>query len=171
MCTIVIWGINVSDKISLHEFNMREATLQDLAVLVRHRRVMFVEATGAKGDKELDAMDEGYQRHIQKSLPQDTFKAWIIETKESKIAASGGITVYEQPPRPQDETLRYVYVHSIYSEPEYRRRGIARKILTTIVDYCRDKKFKTLTLHAVEASKSLYESFGFKPTTEMRMFL
>ena len=72
--------------------------------------------------------------------------------------------MYEQPPRPQDETLRYVYVHSIYTEPEYRRLGLARKLLTTIVDYCRDQNFKTLTLHAVEASKSLYESFGFKPT-------
>ena len=161
----------MSDKISVNEFNMREATLDDLTVLVRHRRVMFVEATGAKGDKELDIMDHGYQRHIQKSLPIDTFKAWIIETKEGKIAASGGITVYEQPPRPQDETLRYVYVHSIYTEPEYRRQGIARKMLNTIIEYCREKKFKTLTLHAVEASKSLYESFGFKPTTEMRMFL
>ena len=49
------------DKMSLHDFNMREATLQDLPVLVRHRRVMFVEATGVKGDKELDAMDEGYK--------------------------------------------------------------------------------------------------------------
>jgi GNAT superfamily N-acetyltransferase len=161
----------VPDKMSFDDFNIRQATLQDLAVLVRHRRVMFVEATGAKADKELDAMGEGYSRHIQKSLPTGNFKAWIIETKEHKIAASGGITVYEQPPRPQDETLRYVYVHSIYTEPEFRRRGIARKILTTIVDYCRDKKFKTLTLHAVEASRPLYESFGFKPTTEMRMFL
>jgi L-amino acid N-acyltransferase YncA len=149
----------VSNRKNLQNFTIREATLKDLAILVRHRRIMFVEATGAKGDKELDAMDEGYQKHIQKSLPM------------GKIAASGGITVYEQPPRPQDETLRYVYVHSVYTEPEYRRRGIARKILTTIVDYCRKNKFKTLTLHAVEASKPLYESFGFKPTTEMRLFL
>ena len=159
------------DQDKLQNFNMREATLDDLTILVRHRRVMFVEATGAKGDKELATMDEGYRRHIQKSLPMNIFKAWIIENREGKIAASGGITVYEQPPRPQDETLRYVYVHSIYTEPEYRRLGLARKLLTTIVDYCRDQNFKTLTLHAVEASKSLYESFGFKPTTEMRMFL
>ena len=161
----------MSNRKNLQNLTIRKATLQDLAILVRHRRIMFVEATGAKGDKELNAMDEGYQKHIQKSLPIGTFKAWIIETKEGKIAASGGITVYEQPPRPQDETLRYVYVHSIYTEPEYRRRGIARKILTTIVDYCKNNKFKTLTLHAVEASKPLYESFGFKPTTEMRLFL
>ena len=161
----------MSNRTNLQNFTIREATLQDLALLVRHRRIMFIEATGAKGDKELDAMDEGYQKHIQKSLPMGTFKAWIIETKEGKIAASGSITVYEQPPRPQDVTLRYVYVHSIYTEPEYRRQGIARKILTTIVDHCRKNKFKTLTLHAVEASKPLYESFGFKPTTEMRLFL
>jgi L-amino acid N-acyltransferase YncA len=161
----------MSDKINLNEFKMREATLEDLTLLVRHRRVMFVEATGARGDKELDAMDEGYKRHIQKSLPIGNFKAWIIETKKHEIVGTGGITVYEQPPRPQDETLRYVYVHSIYTEPEFRRRGIARTILTTIVDYCRAKNFKTLTLHAVEASRPLYESFGFKPTTEMRLFI
>jgi len=152
-------------------FIFREATLDDIPVLVRQRRLMWVEVTNAKDEKALDAMDEAYKKYITKTLPAGTFKAWLIQTKNGRIIAGGGLAVYEQPPRPQDDTLRYVYVHSIYTEPEYRRRGFARKILNKIVQYCRENEFKTLTLHAVEASRPLYESVGFKPTTEMRMFL
>ena len=153
------------------EFIFREATLSDIQVLVRQRRLMWVEVTNAKDEKALDAMDEAYKKYITKTLPAGTFKAWVIETKNGRIVAGGGLAVYEQPPRPQDDTLRYVYVHSIYTEPEYRRRGFARKILNKIIQYCRENGFRTLTLHAVEASRPLYESVGFKPTTEMRMFL
>jgi len=153
------------------EFIFREATLNDIPVLVRQRRLMWVEVTNAKDEKALDAMDEAYKKYITKTLPAGTFKAWVIETKNGRIVAGGGLAVYEQPPRPQDDTLRYVYVHSIYTEPEYRRRGFARKILNKIIQYCRENGFRTLTLHAVEASRPLYESVGFKPTTEMRMFL
>ena len=132
---------------------------------------MFIEATGAKDQKSLDAMDKAYGEYIKKALPLQFFKAWLIETKNGVVISGGAISVYEQPPRPQDDTLRYVYVHSIYTEPEHRRRGLARTITDTIIRWCRENGFKTLTLHAVEASRSLYESLGFEPTTEMRMFL
>jgi L-amino acid N-acyltransferase YncA len=132
---------------------------------------MWVEVANVKDEKALDAMDEAYRKYIEKMMPSGMFKAWVIEAENGRVIAGGGLAVYEQPPRPQDDTLRYVYVHSIYTEPEYRRRGFARKILNQIVHYCRESGFKTLTLHAVEASRALYESFGFKPTTEMRMLL
>jgi GNAT superfamily N-acetyltransferase len=153
------------------EYILREAALDDVPVLVRQRRVMFIEATAAKDQRSLDAMDAAYKRYVERALPAGTFRAWLIQTKEGDVVSGGGISVYEQPPRPQDHTLRYVYVHSIYTEPEHRRRGLARTILNAIVQWCRENGFKTLTLHAVDASRPLYESVGFKPTTEMRMFL
>ena len=94
---------------------------------------MFIEATGAKDQKSLDAMDKAYGEYIKKALPLQIFKAWLIETKNGVVISGGAISVYEQPPRPQDDTLRYVYVHSIYTEPEHRRRGLARTIIDTII--------------------------------------
>jgi GNAT superfamily N-acetyltransferase len=155
----------------LGEYVLREATLDDVQVLVRQRRLMFMEATGAKDEEALNSMDRVYERYIRRALPSGNFKAWLVETKEGEVVSGGGISIYEQPPRPQDDTLRYVYIHSVYTEPRHRRRGLARKILETIVEWCRCNGFKTLTLHAVDASRPLYESMGFKPTTEMRMFL
>ncbi|MBS7651429.1 MAG: GNAT family N-acetyltransferase [Candidatus Bathyarchaeia archaeon] len=155
----------------LGEYVLREATLEDIQVLVRHRRLMFMEAIGARDEKALDSMDRAYERYVRRAMPAGNFKAWLIETKDGEVASGGGISIYEQPPRPQDDTLRYIYIHSVYTEPDHRRRGLARIILETILEWCRANGFKTLTLHAVDASRHLYESMGFKPTTEMRMFL
>lgn len=155
----------------LGEYKIREADLKDLEILVYHRRVMFIEATGVKDEKALDAMDEAYRKHIKKALPAGNLKAWLAESKDEKIISGGVLSVYEQPPRPQDDTLRYVYIHSVFTEPEHRRKGLARAILNIIVQWCKENGFKTLTLHAVEASKPLYESLGFTPTTEMRVFI
>lgn len=152
------------------EYTLREANLDDLLTLVNQRRTMFVEATNAKNQKALDDMDSTYKNYIKKALTEGSFKAWVVEMNK-KIIAGGAISIYEQPPRPQDYTLRYVYVHSIYTDPEYRRQGLARKILENIINWCRENGLKTLTLHAVEVSRPLYESLGFQPTTEMRMFL
>jgi len=157
-------------KKNIDSCTLREATLDDLLNLVYQRRVMFIEATGIQDEEALDRMDTAYKKYIEKNMPEGNFKAWFIN-KNDAIVAGGAISIYEQPPRPQDDTLRYIYVHSVYTEPEYRHQGFAKKIMEAIINWCRENGFKTLTLHAVEASKQLYSSFGFSNTTEMRLFL
>jgi L-amino acid N-acyltransferase YncA len=159
----------VKDK-DMRKYALREANLDDLLTLVKQRRKMFVEATNAKNPKALNDMDSAYKNYIKKALSEGSFKAWIIEMNK-KIVAGGAISIYEQPPRPQDHTSRYVYVHSIYTDPMHRQQGLARKILKKIINWCGENRLKTLTLHSVDASRPLYESLGFQPTTEMRMFL
>ncbi len=161
----------MSQTENLGEYVIREAKPDDIPVLVRQRRLMWIEVAGVKDERALEAMDVAYKRHVERALPAGTFKAWLIETKQGEIVSGGAISVYEQPPRPQDDTLRYVYIHSVYTEPGHRRKGLARTILKLTIQWCRENRFKTLTLHAADASRKLYESLGFKPTTEMRMFL
>lgn len=155
----------------LGEYALREAALADIDVLIHQRNAMWVEAANVRDQKVLDTMAKAYRIYLERAFPDGIFKAWLIAAKNGQIVAGGGISIYEQPPRPQDDTLRYVYVHSIFTEEAHRRRGLARAVLSTIIEWCRENKFKTLTLHAVDTSKPLYESAGFKPTTEMRMFL
>ncbi|MGN1092936.1 MAG: GNAT family N-acetyltransferase, partial [Monoglobaceae bacterium] len=49
--------------------------------------------------------------------------------------------------------------------PDYRREGIARKMLDTVINICKEKKIERLCLEVKESNISaikLYESFGFK---------
>ncbi|MBI3742580.1 MAG: GNAT family N-acetyltransferase, partial [Chloroflexi bacterium] len=50
-----------------------------------------------------------------------------------------------------------------------RRKRLARKLTTTILDWCRANNIRTVILHASDDGRALYESLGFKPTNEMRL--
>jgi GNAT superfamily N-acetyltransferase len=60
---------------------------------------------------------------------------------------------------------------NVYTQPESRRNGLARKLLEHAIEWCRANKVSTVILHASEAGRPLYQSLGFKPTTEMRVVL
>jgi GNAT superfamily N-acetyltransferase len=57
----------------------------------------------------------------------------------------------------------------MYTAPAHRRQGIARRVVETIVEWCRAEGFTAIALHASKAGRPLYESFGFQPTSEMRL--
>ena len=61
--------------------------------------------------------------------------------------------------------------HPGFRDPEYRRRGIARQIMQTMISWCKQQGFARITLHASEHGRHLYESLGFVPNNEMRLNL
>ena len=63
------------------------------------------------------------------------------------------------------------YVHRVYTEPAYRRIGLARCILQAMIDECRARGLLRLTLHASDMGRQLYDALGFLPTNEMRLSL
>jgi GNAT superfamily N-acetyltransferase len=63
------------------------------------------------------------------------------------------------------------FVLNMYTEPAYRRRGLAKQVLESIIAWCREQGFKAVLLHASDAGRGLYEQMGFEPTNEMRLLL
>lgn len=60
---------------------------------------------------------------------------------------------------------------NMYVEKSYRRRGIARALMEKMIDWCRSEGFTQVCLHASNEGRPLYETLGFKPTTELRLDL
>jgi len=56
-------------------------------------------------------------------------------------------------------------------EREYRRQGIARKLMQSMIDWCRQQDFISVGLHASDEGRALYEQLGFEPTNEMQLEL
>lgn len=153
---------------------LREATPDDIPTLVNHRRRMFEEMDALRGKvhepAQLDAMDVAHAVHLRTHLADGRLRAWVIEA-EGRIVASGAVSFLDWPPRPDDLTECLALLHSVYSEPTHRRRGLARRIVQIAIDTCRAAGLKRLNLHASAAGRSLYESMNFKPTNEMRLVL
>jgi GNAT superfamily N-acetyltransferase len=153
---------------------LRLATADDIPALVNHRRRMF-EDMYADQDVVRDpagyaAMDEAYAVLLRYEIPAGSTRAWVIEDA-GRIVASGALKFTDWLPRPDGLRRGLMYVHSVYTVPEYRRPGFARRILNAMIDYCRDNGWPRLTLHASDMGRSLYEDLGFKPTNEMRLVL
>jgi GNAT superfamily N-acetyltransferase len=153
---------------------LRLATVDDIPALVDHRRRMFEDmyADGAvvRDPAGYDAMDDAYTVLLRYEIPAGSTRAWVIEDG-STIAASGALKFTDWLPRPDGQRRGLVYVHSVYTVPEYRRQGLARRLLNAMTDYCRDNGWPRITLHASDMGRGLYEDLGFKPTNEMRLVL
>ena len=148
---------------------LRAATAADLSVIMRHRRCMFAEM-GFKDEASLDAMEATSAPFIKAGLESGTFRGWLVEAAEG-VVAGGGIVTLDYPSSPRDPSSRRAYILNMYTEPEYRRRGLAGLILEAMILWCKEEGFGWVSLHASDAGRHLYETLGFKPTNEMRLAL
>jgi GNAT superfamily N-acetyltransferase len=60
-------------------------------------------------------------------------------------------------------------VANVYTEPDWRRRGVAALLMRHVLAYTREHRIERVLLHASDDGRPLYESLGFVPTSEMKL--
>lgn len=154
---------------------LREATERDISQLGIHHRKMFEEIWVNKC-KCLDPsickeIEEAYVQKLKQELLNGTCKAWVVE-HENRIIASGAISIVSFVPSPYDLSSNVAYLHSMYTEKEYRNNGFANLIINKAIQYCKDHKIKRMILNASEAGRPVYEKLGFRPAPDtMRLII
>src|SRR5579884_4054509 len=151
-------------------FRIREATLNDVPLLAEARYAMFKEAGyDTRNASGLEIVRIVSPTYISAALRDGTYRAWMAETESGERVGSGAVTVTAAPPHPQDSNTWRATIWSLYTEPAWRRRGIARQLMTEMMSWCRAKGLRTISLHATPAGAKLYEQLGFRQTTEMQV--
>ena len=57
---------------------------------------------------------------------------------------------------------------NVWTDPDFRRRGLARELVTRCVEAARERGVTRLSLGTTEAGRALYEELGFRASgTEM----
>jgi len=147
----------------------REATDADLPTIIRHRRGMFREM-GFCDEAALDAMEATSIPFILAGLKDGSYRGWLLE-RDGRVVAGGGLMVVGYPSAPHDPNPRRAWILNMYTEPEYRRKGLAKAIVEAMVSWCCAQGFGWVSLHATDAGRHLYETLGFEPTNEMHLLL
>jgi len=153
-----------------NNFTIRVAASSDLDVILHHRRQMFIEM-GHTNDEKMEASQQTSREFFTHALVEGRYRGWLTEDSNGNVIAGGGIVILIRPSHPHHPELRRADILNIYTEPPFRRQGIARHLMLTMIDWCRKEGFSWVSLHASNDGRSLYESLGFKPTTEMRLEL
>ena len=63
---------------------------------------------------------------------------------------------------------RQAIIQNVFTEPDWRRRGLAALLIKRIIDWTRQEGIDSLVLHASDEGRAFYERLGFIATTEMR---
>jgi len=148
--------------------SIEAATADDLPLLVRHRRGMYREMGYA--DQRLDRMQEASHDFLAEAMRDGSYYGWVVKIA-GRVVSSGGLHFVEWPPGGDDPGTRRAWIHGIYTEPDFRRRGLGRRLIEWIVAWCREKGCSAVFLHASQQGRPLYESMGFRPGSEMRLEL
>ncbi|MGZ4731138.1 MAG: GNAT family N-acetyltransferase [Terriglobales bacterium] len=148
---------------------IRQATPDDISALLRHRQGMY-EDMGYNDPAALSAMVSTCRPYLAAALANGTLRGWLACAGE-QIVAGGVVLISPWPSHPYDGQCRRATILNMYTDPPFRRQGIARRIMQTMIDWCRKEGFVRVDLHASEKGRPLYESLGFEPTNEMRLKL
>jgi GNAT superfamily N-acetyltransferase len=154
-----------------NSFTIRRATLADVDILIAHRRGMFHDM-GYRDDTALDAMCAKFRPWLIARMEAEQYLAWLASPDGSAtVVAGAGLWIMDWPPHMVGGQARRGNVVNVYTAPGYRRRGLARRLMDTVLDWCRANSLDIVVLHASKDGRALYESMGFAATNEMRLTL
>jgi GNAT superfamily N-acetyltransferase len=126
---------------------------------------------GYRDKHSLEAAMATSRPFFERRLAEGTYRGWLVENSAHEVVAGGGIIIFDYHSSPRDPTPKRPIIVNMYTESAYRRQGLARKLMETMIDWCRKEGFGSVVLHASDFGRPLYELLGFAPTNEMRLML
>lgn len=158
------------------DFLVRDATLDDIDTMAFHRAAMFRDM-GKLPEALFENMLDASRLYFARAFSEGEYLAWLVSPAEdpARIVAGAGIQLRLALPtlRTDHDGVSVVsglqgLVVNVYTEPAFRRRGLARLAMQTVLREARERCAAGIVLHAAPEARPLYESLGFVPTNEMR---
>jgi len=155
------------------EFTIRMATVDDIPALTHHRCEMFKDM-GQLREDAYQALADASARYFVEAIPAGEYVAWVVSPRDRPdlIVAGGGVQLRHILPRPDREGKLLNpgpqgLVLNVYTEKEWRRKGLGELVMRTIEQWARENGLASLVLHASEMGRSLYERMGWVQSNEM----
>jgi len=148
----------------------RTTTVADLELLIDHRHRMWSDI-GHRTEAEITEHDAHYRPWARSRLRSGELVGCVAESPDGSAVASGLVWFRPDQPRPKLSTLISPYILSMYTEPSWRGRGIATRIVRELLELVRDAGYPNAELHASRFGRRLYGRLGFERTWEMRLWV
>ena len=120
-------------------------------------RIKQLRDEGATEDFDLvPNLQDFYRRH----LADGSFVSWLAVDGD-RVVGTSGMSFVEKPPYFGCPTGRIGLLSSMYTDPEYRRMGIARELLSRVIEEAWTHGCGTVHVTASDMGVLLYTDFGF----------
>ena len=139
------------------EIEYRKLSEKELDVFIE-MRINQLREEGAKEDIDLKpALLDYYKRHMK----DGTFVSWLA-LDGNNIIGTSGMSFVEKPPYFGCPSGKIGLLSSMFTNPNYRRNGIAKELLSRIVNEVKQYGCGTIQITASDMGVKLYTDFGFE---------
>ncbi len=147
----------------------KRATLEDINTLVETRIEVLRAANKLCADTDMGEVERQSYLYYQKALSDGSHIAYLV-FDESGCIGTGGVSFFQVMPTYHNPSGKKAYIMNMYTNPKYRRKGIAYKTLDMLIKEIKSKGISSISLEATDMGRPLYEKYGFvKMNSEMEL--
>jgi len=126
---------------------------------------------GGRTEDEIAEHDARYRPWARRRLRSGELVGVVAEREDGTPVASGLVWFRPDQPRPRLSRLESPYILSMFTEPAWRGRGVATRVVRELLRVCRERGLPNAGLHASRLGRGVYRRLGFERTWEMRIWL
>lgn len=136
-----------------------EASKDDIEQLIRLRIAYMIDDFGGVSDHEKECMEKQLSDYFDRKLG-DELVAFVAKDGE-RIVSVAYLHIIEMPANSILLNGLYGEVLSVYTEPEYRGKGLCTKLIQNLVDYGKKRGLGRVDLSATKEGYPIYAKVGF----------
>lgn len=141
---------------------IRFADKNDIDELMRIRVEMLRVVNNKSDDYEFsDELLECSRRYFLQG-----FQTTVLVLDNGRAVGCASVSYIDIMPTFSHPTGRRGHIMNVYTHAEYRRQGLARKMLNMLIDDAKSKGATELSLDATDQGRPLYEAMGFEASGE-----
>ena len=145
------------------EIIYKKLTDKELDTFINMRITQLTEEYTSEGRNVPEGVDlkSALEGFYHKHMADGSFVSWLAMDGE-KIVGTSGMSFVERPPYFTCPTGKLGLLSSMYTDPEYRRIGIAKELLNRVVEEARANGCGAVHITASDMGVKLYTAYGFK---------
>jgi GNAT superfamily N-acetyltransferase len=145
--------------------NIRKATLKDIETLIQARIDYLNDETNSHDNFDTDGLRSKLREYFNKWIPSNGLVAFVAEEAD-EICATAFLSIIERIPKKAASANLVGIVYNVYTYPRYRKKGIATKVMSALLEEAKALGLACIDLLATDAGKPLYEKLGFGRITD-----
>lgn len=134
----------------------RETTIDDVLLLTKFRIQQLIDAGNVEGED----ITEVTKKYFKSQFESNSIFGFLCYIEGAPVA-SGSVSLCLYPPSWKIVTGEYAYLHGVFTLPEHRGKGIAKKIVDLLMEEIKSRGYQVVNLQASKYGRGMYEKMGF----------
>ena len=140
----------------------RYATTDDMNLMIRSRMDTLRDVNGLEADYQFSEEFLETSREYFREGDQST----VLAIDNDRAVGCATMCYIDLMPTFDHPSGRRAHLMNVWTNRNYRRQGIAEKLVTMLIEEARARGVSEISLDATEAGRPLYRKMGFKESGE-----